>query len=29
VPDPYYTRDFNGCLDLIETCAKGLLARLG
>ncbi len=28
VPDPYYTRDFNGALDLIETCAKGLIAHL-
>lgn len=26
VPDPYYTRDFDGALDLIERCAKGLLA---
>ena len=25
VPDPYYTRDFDGCLDLIEICAKGLI----
>ena len=25
VPDPYYTRDFDGALDLIERCAKGLL----
>ena len=24
VPDPYYTRDFDGALDLIETCAQGL-----
>ena len=24
VPDPYYTRDFDGALDLIELCAKGL-----
>jgi len=24
VPDPYFTRDFEGCLDLIETCARGL-----
>ncbi|MBT9382945.1 low molecular weight phosphotyrosine protein phosphatase [Pseudooceanicola sp. CBS1P-1] len=29
VPDPWYTRDFDGALDLIEDCAKGLLARLG
>ncbi|MBU2994702.1 low molecular weight protein-tyrosine-phosphatase [Octadecabacter sp. 1_MG-2023] len=28
VPDPYYTRDFNGCLDLIEACADGLIAGL-
>lgn len=27
VPDPYYTRDFEGCLDLIETCADGLSRR--
>jgi protein-tyrosine phosphatase len=25
VPDPYYTRDFDGALDLIEVCAEGLL----
>ena len=25
VPDPYYTRDFDGCLDLIE---RGVAARL-
>ena len=24
VPDPYFTDDYEGCLDLIETCAKGL-----
>ncbi|WP_136637201.1 low molecular weight protein-tyrosine-phosphatase [Pseudooceanicola onchidii] len=24
VPDPYYTRDFDGALDLIEACARGL-----
>lgn len=24
VPDPYYTRDFNGVLDLIEAAAQGL-----
>lgn len=29
VPDPYYTRDFDGCLDLVEYCADGLLAELG
>ncbi len=28
VPDPYYTRDFDGALDLIESCAKGLLKSL-
>ena len=28
VPDPYYTRDFEGALDLIETCSKGLIAHL-
>jgi len=28
VPDPYYTRDFDGTLDLIEICAKGLAASL-
>ncbi|WP_298492758.1 low molecular weight protein-tyrosine-phosphatase [uncultured Maritimibacter sp.] len=28
VPDPYYTRDFDGALDLIEDCARGLIARL-
>jgi len=28
VPDPYYTRDFDGTLDLIETCARGLAARV-
>jgi protein-tyrosine phosphatase len=25
VPDPYYTRDFDGCLDLIELAAAGLV----
>ena len=25
VPDPYYTRVFDGCLDLIERCADGLI----
>lgn len=29
VPDPYYTRDFDGALDLIEDCAKGLKAEIG
>lgn len=28
IPDPYYTRDFEGTLDLIELCADGLLDRL-
>ena len=28
VPDPYYTRDFNGCLDLIEAAAQGLANSL-
>lgn len=28
VPDPYYTRDFDGCLDLIEQAAMGLKQRL-
>lgn len=28
VPDPYFTRDFHGALDLIESCADGLLADL-
>ena len=28
VPDPYFTRDFDGALALIETCAEGLLDRL-
>jgi len=28
VPDPYYTRDFDGALCLIEVCADGLLADL-
>lgn len=28
VPDPYYTRNFEGCLDLIETSADRLLATL-
>lgn len=29
VPDPYYTRDFDGALDLIEDCARGLVAEVG
>lgn len=28
VPDPYYTRDFNGALDLIEAASAALLAQL-
>ena len=28
VPDPYYTRDFDGVLDLIEQAAAALLAQL-
>lgn len=28
VPDPWYTRDFDGALDLIEACARGLAADL-
>ena len=28
VPDPYYTRDFDAALDLIETCVHGLRAAL-
>jgi protein-tyrosine phosphatase len=28
VPDPYYTRDFDGALDLIEAAATGLAAHL-
>ena len=29
VPDPYYTRDFDGALELIEAAARGLKAALG
>ena len=29
VPDPYFTRDFDGALDLIEVGARGLIGRLG
>ncbi|TMV09752.1 low molecular weight phosphotyrosine protein phosphatase [Ruegeria sediminis] len=29
VPDPYYTRDFDGALDLIEAAMDGLGAHLG
>ncbi|MBT3142753.1 low molecular weight phosphotyrosine protein phosphatase [Phaeobacter gallaeciensis] len=28
VPDPYYTRDFDGALNLIEQAAQGLKAEL-
>lgn len=28
VPDPYYTRDFDGTLDLVEICADALLDQL-
>lgn len=28
VPDPYYTRDFDGCLDLIEAAATGLKSAI-
>ena len=28
VPDPYYTRDFDGALDLIEAAAQGLVRSL-
>ncbi|MGI9368587.1 MAG: low molecular weight protein-tyrosine-phosphatase [Ruegeria sp.] len=28
VPDPYYTRDFDGALDLIETAVAGLKTHL-
>ncbi|NVO28302.1 low molecular weight phosphotyrosine protein phosphatase [Donghicola sp. C2-DW-16] len=28
VPDPYYSRDFDGTLDMIEDCARGLIAAL-
>ncbi len=28
VPDPYYTRDFDGALDLIETAVQGLVDHL-
>ena len=29
VPDPYYTRDFDGALDLIETAVEGLAEHFG
>ncbi|MFC2966511.1 low molecular weight protein-tyrosine-phosphatase [Acidimangrovimonas pyrenivorans] len=28
VPDPYYTRDFDAALDLVEAASRGLLASL-
>jgi protein-tyrosine phosphatase len=28
VPDPYYTRDFDGAIDLIEQASRGLIASL-
>jgi protein-tyrosine phosphatase len=28
VPDPYYTRDFDQTIELVEACARGLLSRL-
>ena len=28
VPDPYYTRDFDGALDLVEHAIAGLVQRL-
>ncbi len=28
VPDPYYTRDFDAALDLIEVAVEGLIAHL-
>ncbi len=28
VPDPYYSRDFSGCLDLLEAAALGLKQQL-
>lgn len=28
VPDPYYTRDFDGALDLIEIASQGLMSAL-
>ena len=28
VPDPYYTGDFSGTLDLVEQCAEGVLDHL-
>ena len=28
VPDPYYTRDFEGTLDLIEVAARGVVSEI-
>ena len=28
IPDPYYTRDFEGALELIEAASRGLVAQL-
>ncbi|MEO0358244.1 MAG: low molecular weight protein-tyrosine-phosphatase [Pseudomonadota bacterium] len=28
VPDPYFTRDFDGALDMIDRCARGLAAAV-
>ena len=28
IPDPYYTRDFDGALDLIEESSRGLIEQL-
>ena len=28
VPDPYYTRDFDGCLDMLERASRALLADI-
>ncbi|MFY1711742.1 low molecular weight protein-tyrosine-phosphatase [Tritonibacter mobilis] len=28
VPDPYYSRDFDGCLDLLESAAIGLQRKI-
>ncbi len=28
IPDPYYTRDFTGALQLVEDASRGLIARL-
>lgn len=28
VPDPYYTRDFEGCMDILQSAAQGLIKEL-